>query len=192
MRKILLLITLSGLISTGNLLAQSDSTMTTPGNGKSYGLAVNPVLALFDWYSGEFNIWNLDRTAEINIPFQYMINPFGLNDETFDLDVFSIGIQYRKFFDEDQEGFFVQAGLQYFNATTTGKGIYAGESAGGNVTELLFGIGYRMISKSTGLFWAASLSAGKGWGTVENPAGDSVSASGFAYDIDILKIGYAW
>ncbi len=191
MKKLFLLILLTGLISTSPLFAQSDSS-AVPGNGKYYGVAVNPVLALFDWYSGEFNIWSLDRTAEINIPFQYMINPFNINDENFDLDVFSIGIQYRKFFDEDQDGFFVQAGLQYFNATTTGKGTYAGQSAGGNVTELLFGIGYRMISKSTGLFWAASLSAGKGWGSIEDPSGQSVSASGFAYDIDILKIGYAW
>ncbi|KAA3612522.1 MAG: hypothetical protein D8M58_20375 [Calditrichaeota bacterium] len=188
MRKLFVLVLFFKLILISNLLAQYD----VEGNGKDYGIAINPVGALFSWYSLEYNIWKADRTGEINIPFQLLHNPFDTENDDHDLTIFSIGAQYRKFFSSEQQGFFVQAGFIHYNFSVDGKGEYRGESAGGSVNSVLFGFGYRMISKTNGLFWSAALSAGKGWGSVDSPNGEDVSNSGFTYDIDLLKIGYAW
>ncbi len=188
MKKALLSIIFLTLTISSNLYAQYD----LEGNGKDFGIAINPVGVLFDWYSMEYNIWKLDRTAEINIPFQLLHNPFDMDDDDYDLTIFSIGVQYRKFFNEEQQGFFVQAGYQYYSFMVDGNGEFNDDSSSGSVNAVLFGIGYRMISKSNGLFWSAALSAGKGWGSADSPDGEDVSNSGLTYDIDLFKIGYAW
>ena len=188
MKKSFLLGLVCTVIFSSSVFAQKEYE----GNGKDMGVAINPVGVLFNWVSAEVNLWQIDRTAEINIPIQYMHNPFGLEDDDYDLNIFAIGVQYRKFFSERQEGFFVQAGWQYANFGVDGKEEFNNRSSDGNVNSILFGLGYRIISQSNGLFWAAALSAGKSWGTIEDPDGGEISGSGFAYDIDFFKIGYSW
>lgn len=163
------------------------------GNGKDFGVAVNPVLALFGWFSGEFNVWKLDRTGEINIPVMYIDEPFFIDDDySYNVDLFMIGAYYRKFFNVEQEGFFVQGGWNYYHASVDGQGPQAGKSAGSNQGAVLFGIGYRAISQTNGLFWAAGFAAGRRWGTIEDTEGGEIQDDGFAFSVDLLKIGYAW
>ena len=168
------------VLSTGGF-AQS-------GNEKNIGIAINPVLALFEWGSGEINLWNIDRNAEINIPVQYMNNPFFLNDETdSDVRFFSLGVYYRRFLNEKQKGFFIQAGWKYDYAKVSDN--FTSES--GSAHSILFGFGYRVIAKN-GLFWGCGISAGRGWGSIKDTNGETIHGSGLMLDIDLFKFGFAW
>jgi hypothetical protein len=162
------------------------------GNGKDYGIAINPVFVLFGWLSGEFNIWNIDRIGEINIPVMFLHNPFYLDEDFYSIDLFSIGAQYRKFFNRKQEGFFVQGGYLFAVADVEGEGDLVGQTVSDSQHAILFGLGYRLISQTNGLFWAIAISAGRAWGTIRDPVGGEIKGSGVAFDADFLKIGYAW
>lgn len=167
----------------------TQETSTQEGNGKNYGIALNPVLLLFEWGSAEVNLWNIQRNAEINIPFQYIKSSvFAEKEDNVEEDVriYTFGVYYRYFFDVKQEGFFAQVGWQYLNAKITD----AYSESTGSMNSLLFGFGYRLIAKN-GLFWGCGLAAGKAWGKVEDPDGDE-RASGFWFDVDLFKFGYAW
>ncbi|MBN2366256.1 MAG: hypothetical protein EH225_09795 [Calditrichaeota bacterium] len=172
-----------------NLSAFSQGMNQNLGNGNNMGIGLNPVLLLFEWVSGEVNLWNVSRSAEINIPFQYVKNPFVFDDENEDWDLryYTIGVYYRYFFSQKQEGFFAQAGWQYAGASVK----EGGQEATGSLNSILFGFGYRLISDG-GLFWGCGLSVGRAWGKVEAPDGDEVQGSGLNIDIDLLKFGYAW
>ena len=61
MKKCLVLAVLIFAMST-SLFTQETSTQE--GNGKNYGIALNPVLLLFEWGSAEVNLWNIQRNAE--------------------------------------------------------------------------------------------------------------------------------
>ena len=167
----------------------TQDTSTQEGNGKDFGIAINPVLLLFKWGSAEVNLWNVQRNAEINIPFQYAKN-LNLNDEEEDVETdltfYTFGAYYRYFFNVKQEGFFAQVGWQYLNANIKENG----DESNGSMNSLLFGFGYRLIAEN-GLFWGCGLAAGKAWGKVEDPDGDT-RASGFWFDVDLFKFGYAW
>jgi hypothetical protein len=166
--------------------AQPD-TPDIPGNGKNVGIAINPVLALFEWGSGEINLWSIDRSAEINIPIQYMNNPFFLDDDDSDVQYYSIGIYYRRFFSEQQKGFFLQAGWKYDHAKASDN--FTTET--GSIHSLLFGFGYRVIAKN-GIFWGCGLSAGRAWGTMKDTNGETIRGTGLTFDIDLFKFGFAW
>jgi hypothetical protein len=58
--------------------------------------------------------------------------------------------------------------------------------------SILFGVGYRIISETNGLFWATGFGIGRGWGNIEDPVGGEIRGSGVAFDVDLLKIGYSW
>jgi hypothetical protein len=131
------------------------------GNGKDYGVAMNPVLALFGWFSGEFNVWKLDRTGEINVPVMFIHNPFYIDRDDYSLDLFMVGSYYRKFFDARQEGFFVQGGANYFHASVSDDEAGGGASVSTDQGAVLFGVGYRAISQTNGLFWACGIAAGR-------------------------------
>ena len=188
MKTAILLVCLFVFVPTSCTFAEDSDQ----GNGKDYGVAVNPVLALFGWVSSEFNIWKVDRTGEINIPAQFAHDPFWFDEGDYSVDLFSIGMNYRKFFDKTQEGFFVQGGVTYYYAGVDGRGSAEGKSASSSQTAVLFGFGYRLISQTNGLFWAFGLGAGRRWGTIEDTLGDEIQDDGLAIAIDFLKIGYAW
>ncbi len=190
MKKILFTAALAMFLFSSNSFAQSNSSFNfhDESHGKKMGVAVNPVLALFQWGSGEINLWNVDKKAEINIPVQYAHNPFSIDDEdNVDLDLFMTGINYRRFFNEKQSGFFAQAGWHYMH----GSGSDEIGSVSGSSNSVLFGFGYRVISKD-GFFWGTSFSMGKTWGSIKDNSGDTISGSGLALDIDLLKFGIAW
>ncbi len=204
MKKVFLLVLIFTAILTSNLFAQNEFDKTIQdeftrkefyepvGNGKNYGVALNPFGVLFDWCSMEFNIWKLDRKGEINIPVEFFQNEYWMKDSDYDFDRFSIGVNYRKFFNENQQGYFLQAGWKYDKYDIDGRGAYAGMSNSGSSNKILFGAGYRMISKFNGMFWSASFSLGRAWGSVKAPDGDDVADPGITYDIDLLKIGFSW
>lgn len=179
----------SVLILVLSQVAFSQQSSESVGNGKNMGMAINPVLLLFNWGSAEVNFWNFSRSAEINVPIQFASNPFSIekDDDNLDVRLFSIGAYYRYFFSEQQRGFFAQAGWIYSHASVE----EAGEETSGNQNSILFGFGYRLISKK-GFFWGCALAVGKTWGTIKDPDGDEVKGSGFAFDIDLLKFGYCW
>jgi hypothetical protein len=152
------------IVIIGFLLFPGASGFARDGHGKNMGIAINPVLALFEWGSGEINFWSIDRNAEINIPIQYMNNPFFLEDESSNIRFISLGLYYRRFFNEKQKGFFIQAGWKYDYARVKDE---LG-SSNGSINSLLFGFGYRVIAKN-GLF-----------------------CTGLALDIDLFKFGIAW
>lgn len=168
------------LILGGNGFAQT-------GNNKNVGIAINPVLALFEWGSGEINFWNIDRHSEINIPIQFVKNPYFLEDDVSSIQYISTGVNYRRFFSESQKGFYLQAGWRFDHASVTEDN----ESASGSANSLLFGFGYRVISKS-GLFWGMGLSAGRMWGSINDTNGETVRGSGLTFDVDLFKFGFAW
>jgi hypothetical protein len=185
--KICLLSAITMMLLSMPVVAQETSTLD--GNGKSAGIAINPVLLLFEWGSAEVNLWNIQRNAEINIPFQYISSSVFAEEEDNvkeDVRIYTFGAYYRYFFHEKQQGFFAQVGWQYLNAKITNPL----EESTGSLNSLLFGFGYRLIAKN-GLFWGCGLAAGKAWGKVEDPDGDT-RASGFWFDVDLLKFGYAW
>ena len=91
----------------------AQETSSQEGNGKDFGIALNPVLLLFEWGSAEVNLWNVQRNAEINIPFQYVKSSvFAEEEEGVEEDVrfYTFGAYYRYFFNVKQEGFFAQVG----------------------------------------------------------------------------------
>jgi len=173
------------LVLSVNALAQQASEQL--GNGKKMGVALNPVLLLFQWGSAEVNFWNISRSAEINIPIQFASDPFFIDKDNLDVRIFSLGAYYRYFFNEKQKGFFIQGGWIYGHASVK----ESGDEASGNQNSILFGFGYRLISQK-GLFWGVALGAGRSWGTIKDPDGDEVRGSGLAIDVDFLKFGYAW
>jgi hypothetical protein len=188
MKRITIALFLLSLVTTSACFAKDFQI----GNGKDYGIAGNPVLGMFGWFSGEVNIWKLDRSGEINIPVQFAHNPFDLDGDDYDINLFSIGTYYRKFFNQRQEGFFVQGGWLYTYADTNGKGTAEGLSASSDIHSILFGVGYRIISDTNGMFWAFGVGVGRSWGIIEDPLGDKIRSSSVALDIDLLKIGYSW
>ncbi len=142
------------------------------GNGKSYGIAVNPPMTMFRIVSGEFNIWNITRHGEINVPFLFTYKQDFIDYE--DLDIYSIGTKYRHFMIEDQNGFFGEMGYGFYlaNADNNHK-----------VNTLSFGLGYRLIYDN-GFFWGCSLSLGRAWVFDQQDF--------IIYDVDFFKVGYCW
>lgn len=187
MKRMMMVIALIGLLGNSQILAQESGSI---GNGKKLGIAVNPVAALFEYGSGEINLWNVNRNAEINIPIIFAKNPFLDDEDTdgIDITLFSTGLNYRQFFSERQEGLFAQVGWQYMRAGISDD---SNTSTSGSVNSILFGVGYRNIADN-GLFWGFGISAGRGWGSISEPNGDSYRGSGFVMDIDLMKFGFAW
>lgn len=170
--------------------AFSQESSESVGNGKNIGIAMNPVLLLFKWGSAEVNFWNVSRNAEINVPIQFARNPFSIgeeDDDNLDIILSSIGAYYRYFFSDNQRGFFAQAGWLYSHISLE----EGSEKATGSQNSILFGFGYRLISKK-GFFWGCALAVGKSWGTVKDPDGEEFQEPGLALDLDLLKFGYAW
>lgn len=172
---------------TALILLTVSSGFAQDGHGKNMGIAVNPVLAMFEWGSGEINFWNIDRNAEINIPVQYMNNPFFLEDDDSEIRYVSLGFYYRRFLNEKQKGFYIQAGWKHDYARVTDE---LGTSTG-SINSLLFGFGYRVIAKN-GLFWGVGISAGRAWGNIKDTSGETIRGTGLAFDIDLFKFGFAW
>lgn len=76
------------LFATSPILSQDQ-----PGNGKKFGVAINPVFALFSIASLEFNVWNIDRRAEINMPVIFSNNAKFGKDVKVSFE--EVGIHYR-------------------------------------------------------------------------------------------------
>ncbi len=160
------------IMTTLLILFLSLPVFAETGNGKNYGIAVNPSMAMFRVISGELNIWNLYRGAEINIPFVLAYKPdlFDNNESS----LYILGTKYRHFLSDGQSGFFGEVGYGFIFGDGNGNTY-------GNT--LLFGIGYRLLY-SNGFFWGSSLSMGRVWFVKEE---DQIG-----FDVDFFKVGYCW
>ncbi len=160
------------------------------GNQKDFGVAINPVFALFGWFKGELNIWSLDRTGEINLVGEYASNHPLTTDENIDLG--TLGGNYRKFFNDAQEGYFVQGGLLFHvgEVDRTQSGVPEAETSA--QMDIVFGVGYRTISQTNGLFWGLGMGVGRRFGEIVDADDRVVRDSGFAFSFDVFKVGYAW
>ncbi len=172
------------LFATSPILSQDQ-----PGNGKKFGVAINPVFALFSIASLEFNVWNIDRRAEINIPVIFSNNAKFGKDVKVSFE--EVGIHYRYFFNQRQKGFFAEAGWQYDYLRQLDEDLKTTQSG----HSLMFGFGYRMLTQS-GFFWGCALRAGRFWGKkteIDYEFEDTeTSHPTFNLDIDLFKFGYAW
>lgn len=158
------------------------------GNGRRFGVAVNPAFALFNYGSAEVNLWHLDRHSEINIPIEVARNPFMIDDDDgTDIGYFATGVNYRRFFRNDQEGLFAQAGWKFSRISVSNTL----DEVTGSSNALMFGIGYRVMADN-GFFWGMGINVGRQWGVVTDLNGDEIRGDGLALDVDLLKFGFAW
>ena len=169
------------------VLAATVSGFSQSGNGKDVGVALNPVLAMFEWGSAEVTLWNVDRGAEINIPIVFTRKPFFLDDQSHNTNFISTGVNYRRFFGQKQKGFFIQGGWKMDFATAS-DGF---QSTTSTAHSVLFGLGFRVVAQN-GLFWGTAINFGRTWGDLLDPYGGVARAEGPALDFDLLKFGYAW
>ncbi len=229
MRRLLLSwIVLMGLITTKSVTAQDnldaiiaakvDSILALqkktyaevkyvdPLSGKVFGIEFNPaylLLASADHdrvISGTFSLFDIDRKAEIAIPFFYSNSrPFALFFEPSRTKVFTADVVYRKFIGAHQNGFYFSLGGRFasIEGETDREGdeydwyddTYVPEIRKTRKFGVMAGIGYRFFAKS-GFYWGTSLSAGrylKG-----NMHMTSMDGGKGIIDFELLKFGFTF
>tara|TARA_B100001750_G_C15408003_1_gene546267 strand:+ start:541 stop:1143 length:603 start_codon:yes stop_codon:yes gene_type:complete len=135
-----------------------------PLENKKLGIEINPLWTMFyddgPSISGSISLFNLDKKAEIAIPFTYTTqkkyNNLIPKDVSFILD-----IQYRYFLGKYRKGLYIMTGarvasfkeVDYENSNLWDRMSY-------NKQGISFGIGYRIFGQS-GWYWGCSLYLGK-------------------------------
>lgn len=177
-------------------------TYVDPLADKAYGVEFNPGYLLLSSasddivLSGGFSLFSVNRSAEIAFPVYYRVS----TDSKDDVSMFILDAQFRRFLGDHQNGFFLSGGLRY--ARLSGKedldGIPivdlgpAGKDATANKFGATFGIGYRYFSKS-GFYWGASLNVGRYFTDTDiNIRNIHLDDGKALFDVELLKIGYAF
>ncbi len=216
MRKILFIL-LFGSVFIGNVYAQQDAKIDTvlqnqnkmmqnqeqilnqvtwvdPLEGRHFGIEFNPALLLVGlgneelYLSGGFSLFNLAPQAEIAFPVYY---------RKYDHDgssLLTVDAHYRLFFSK-KRGFYASGGLRYAR-------LYGEEDLWENGQDprmvtvdkfgAFFGIGYRYFSQ-IGIYWGTSLIMGTYFSDdTDKIDGIFMDAGKFLFDIELLKIGYAF
>ncbi len=175
------------------LLLLGSSLSAAEGNGKSFGIAVNPALVPLKWVSADLCFWNIDRSTEFNMPFQFTKNPSFITPSKSDILYLSGGLNARRFFNGEQKGFFAELGFQYNHLKVEGSAKSDSEDSPfeGTFTSrnpaVLFGVGYRLLTVNN-FFWGCDFAIGRQWGR-ETPF---IGVENIAYSINIFKFGYAF
>ena len=170
------------------ILFSSNNVFSAEGNGKSFGIAVNPALLPLKWLSLDLCFWNIDRDTEINIPFQFTKNPSLIMPFSADMLYLSGGMNFRRFFNGEQNGFFAELGFQYnyfdieFDDDKDSSADYIAKNP-----SILCGVGYRLITVNN-FFWGCDFAIGRQWGKESYVT----SIGNFNYSINIFKFGYAF
>lgn len=216
MRKLVFL-QLIGFVLIGNLLAQQDAKLDTvlhnqhkmlknqalilnqtawkdPLAGKHLGIEFNPALLLVGlgneelYLSGGFSLFNLAPQAEIAFPVYYRkYNHDGSSLLTAD-------VQYRLFFSK-KRGFYASGGLRY--ARLHGEKDWWENGQDSRMVTIdkfgaFFGIGYRYFSE-IGIYWGTSVIMGTYLSDdTDKIDGIYMDAGKFLFDIELLKIGFAF
>ncbi len=170
-----------------------------PLAGKHFGIEFNPALLLAGlgndvlYLSGGFSLFNMAPQAELAFPIFYR-NYQNENEKLLTAD-----IHYRLFFNKVKRGFYASAGLRY--AQLQGKeedGDIFGDKDD-NLKQVtihkfgaFFGIGYRYFSK-IGIYWGTGLILGTYFSDDSDKIKGAFMDQGkFLFDIELLKIGYAF
>ena len=135
-----------------------------PLEDKKFGIEINPLWTMFyddgPSLSGTISLFNLDKKAEIAIPFTYTTEEeysgINQNDISFILDM-----QYRYFLDEYRKGVYIMAGVRHASFKEVDyQNSNIWDKASFNKQGISFGIGYRIFGQS-GWYWGCSLYLGK-------------------------------
>ena len=170
----------------------NEVTYVDPLAGKHFGIEFNPALLLAGlgnnevYLSGGFSLFNVAPQAEIAFPIYYR------NDNS---QLLIADIHYRLFFSE-RRGFYASAGLRYARLRGEEELDWDDNGPAETVTVdkfgAFFGIGYRYFSK-IGLYWGAGIIMGTYFSDDSNKLNDLfIDAGKFLYDVELLKIGYAF
>jgi len=216
------------IITTLLLLIATQSNYATPIEGRQFGVEFNiPRLLSYNkaWrsLSGSFSYFNHHNNTEIAFP--WLLAKFGYNDDdsaannynTSDDNDFlttkSIDMHYRKFYDNQLNGFYMSAfarvthldGYVYTHnnslptpSSETDKPSYQRNSE--KFKKLRFGLGiglgYRVFSQTNRLYWGTGIILGR---YIDDTDYDLVNDGGFfaesppiIVDAELLKFGYAF
>lgn len=182
-----------------------------PLAGKNFGVEVNPFRLITlgatnnTSLSGSVSLFNVVRSAEIQIPIYYMDSPDEEND--FYKDAFSlltVDVHYRQFLGRTQNGFFLSgfgrlARLEGYQGKWL-DGVFGDSTIEDKRTSLLkfgagVGLGYRIFSHR-GLYWGSSISLGRYFNGGENRFrggfGSLYDDGKIIFDIELFKFGWAF
>lgn len=109
MKKSTLLGLALGLLTAGSAFAEKDNVF-----------GVNPLAAVFGYYSGEYGRFIKDGAAEINVPFTYY--SYDLLDA--EISGFGIGANYRLYKNKNKVGLFYGGGVDYAYTANKLEGFY--------------------------------------------------------------------
>lgn len=182
-----------------------------PLAGKTIGVEVNPFRLITlgtsnsTSLSGSVSLFNVVRSAEIQIPLYYMSSSD--KDEDLYKDAFSLftaDVHYRQFLGRTQNGFF----LSGFGRLARLEGYEGklfddlwGDSTVTNERSSLLkigagvGLGYRIFSHR-GLYWGSSISLGRyfngGKNRFRGGFGSLYDDGEIIFDIELFKFGWAF
>ncbi|HIO97357.1 MAG TPA: hypothetical protein EYG71_05465 [Leucothrix sp.] len=187
-----------------------------PIQGRKYGVEFNiPRVLIYgkDWksMSGTFSYFNHNNKTEIAFP--WLIAKYGRGDEA--LLTKSIDIHYRKFLDDELNGFYLSgfARLSNFDGQTYSSGTHTVDTEFGtnqerNTEQLSktrfgvgVGIGIRLFPKNKRMYWGTGLIIGRylddkeynfvneGSNSAPGPFADHTSV---IIDVELLKFGYSF
>lgn len=182
LRSLLLAITLLPFAAVANIFdSNGDNTSST--NKLIFGAEINPITFIASddsrvYFNAGASIFNRQNSTEISIPVDYKNIQSGGDQFT----VLSISGHYRKFFDQDIEGYYFSgvSRLTTINSDTTKIGIG-------------FGLGYRKMFES-GLYWGAGVVIGRYFGDNNQDKSslnsfDTIEDKSIMVDVEVLKIG---
>lgn len=163
--------------------------------GKTIGFEINPSFLMFGNISGGVQLFSIDRTAEISIPFYYSNQNNSRSSYNYTLfsgsdlqSVFDIDIQYRKFLNKIQNGFWTGIGIKYTHLDMGANSHYDDSNyENEDYYGLIFGVGYRTYS-SNGFYYGISCMIGRYF---EIGKEDSLSGR-MIFSLEFLKLGYAF
>jgi len=173
-------------------------TWKDPLAGRHIGLEFNPALLLAGagngdlMLSGGLSLFNLAPQAEIAFPMYFR------NSDRDNSSIVTIDAQYRLFFSK-RRGFYASAGARY--ARLRGSYGYYDDQISEwievedvilNRAGLYFGIGYRYFSR-LGIYWGASVILGSYLSDDSDKVDEYfLDKSRMLFDVELLKIGYAF
>lgn len=165
-----------------------------PLANKTAGIEFNPAYFLLasvndhTVLSGGVSFFQVNPKAELAFPLYYhSFSEDGLQNSIFTLDT-----HYRYFLGEHREGFYLSVGGRYAHLTGEDSENNKVVQTKVNKFGVMFGIGYRVYSKS-GFYWGTSLSVGRYFSGQEDQLEKlGLDATKYLLDIELLKIGYAF
>lgn len=168
-----------------------------PLHNKKFGIEINIARLLYNekyhTFSGSVSLFDINRDAEIALPFYYLNS-----SRTYKFKQFTIDLHYRQFVENTQNGIYISAFIRL--AQLSGylePPAFENPSTQSDETKIGFGfgVGYRVFSYK-GLYWGTSFSLGRfaiGKSDIfydsKNSFGDDAS---LIMDFELLKFGYAF